>query len=579
MKFTRYPLLAGIALALSLTLTGCETMQHAAATDAQVEREHDSLKTQMTVPADTQPYSDIVRYRTEQYVSLEPVEIKHADGTGNRVHLGCHIAIATDAPISLLEAVQLITRECKVQVRVTQDALAQIASAGNVNMKAGAPGQPAGIGAPGQGSVVPAIGAGGMGAMASPSYAGSLGDNGLIDVNFDGEGEDFLDMLTARMGGLSWKKLDNGSIKIYALDTKTFAISALATDDTTMNSNFQSGTTMSNGATTSTVGGSGGSGGGGGSGGNSAGQGTNTTMQETVIKMKTNLWNEIQKALDTIAGPGNTAVTPSMGSVTIRGNIDTLDAAENFVNYQNKRLEKGVTFNIKVYSVTLTNSDAAGINWNAMYNSLKFGASLTGGFIAPQNAISAGFSVLKNSGSPWAGTEAIISALNQQGRTKLEREQNLPTLNFAPVATQVGTQQGYLAGEQQTQTSNVGSQTSIQLGTINVGFNVSLMPYIQDNNNILVQFNLNLSSLDSIRPIDAGNAKAEAPNINLPLNTVQKVKVTPGDTLVLTGINNVDDSSTRTGTGWHWNWVLGGGANASKSNTVLLVLITPILRD
>jgi hypothetical protein len=94
-----------------------------------------------------------------------------------------------------------------------------------------------------------------------------------------------------------------------------------------------------------------------------------------------------------------------------------------------------------------------------------------------------------------------------------------------------------------------------------------------------VQFNLNLSYLDNIRQITAGNAYAEAPVIDLPLNTVQKVRVMPGDTLLLTGINNVDDSSTRTGTGWHWNWLLGGGTNANATHTVLLVLITPTLNQ
>lgn len=572
-----------VMVALPFALGGCEALDHARQTDTTVEKQATDLQSRMAIPKDTKAFADIVNYMTpdQQYVATDPVETRR-DVAKPRSRLKCHLQIVTDQPMSLLEAAQLITRECKAPVRVTQDALQQI-SGSLAAMQAGSvpPGAMgvAGAAAPASRNVVPAIGPVSSPYQMGPSmsYAGALGDNGMIDVNFDGEAEAFLDMLTARMGGLSWKELDNGTIKIYAMDTKTFSISALATDTTTLNSNFQSGTTTTNGAMSASQGGTSSSGGTAGGQGN----GTNTTMQETSVKMKSDLWGDIQKALSTMAGQGNAIVTPSIGTVTVRGNVDTLDEVQSYVTYQNKRLEKGVTFHIQVWSVTLTNQDAAGINWNAMYQTLagKYGLTLAGGFTAPTSAVAAGFSILKGSGSPWAGTQAIISALNQQGRTKLQREQDLPTMNFNPVATQVGQQQGYIAGEQTTTTSNVGSQTSIQTGTINVGFNVSLMPYIQDDNNILVQFNLNLSDLNNIRQITAGNAYAEAPVIDLPLNTVQKVRVAPGDTLLLTGINNVDDSSARTGTGWHWNWMLGGGTQANRTHTVLIVLITPTLNQ
>jgi len=576
MKFARNIGLFVASVAALLCLSGCETLQHASNTDAEVDSKLNTLQQKMALPSGTAPYSDIVKYLDTQYVSLDPVETKQDATRSDNAALKCHIRIATDQPISILEVAQIVTRECKVPVRVTQDALAQISNPGGATAQQQGPSMST-LGAPqqvnGRSNIVPMVG--GFGPQTAQS--GNYVDSGLIDVNFDGEGDDFLNTVTARLGGVSWKRLENGSIKIYAMDTRTFSISALATDVSELDSNFQSGTTMVNGATASGTGG----GTGGSSSGSASGQGSSSTIQSSSVKLKTDLWGDIAKAMKTMAGEGNAAVTPSTGTVTVKGNVDTLDAVESYVKYQNKRLEKAVTFNIKVYSVALSNSDTGGINWGAMYSALagQYGLSLAGGFTAPAGAVAAGFSVISNSGKPWAGTNAVVAALNQQGRTHLEREQNLPTLNFNAVSTQVGTQQGYIAGEQTTQTANVGSQTSIQMGTINVGFNVSLFPYIQDNNNILVQFNLNLSSLDSIREVDAGTSKAEAPNINLPLNTVQKVKVTPGDTLVLTGINNTDDTSNRTGTGFHWNWLLGGSVSAIRTNTVLVVLITPIMQN
>ncbi|MCA8050681.1 PilN family type IVB pilus formation outer membrane protein [Burkholderia arboris] len=575
----RFSFIAAAAM-LVVALSGCETVQHADRTDSKADQRASMIDHKMNDQLrDARPDADIVQYLDHQYVSLEPVEREVQPVAGIKKSLNCHIQIATEQPISILEAAQIITRECHVPVRVTQDAMQQIANpAGSLAQLQGQGGGTMPM-AGGTAPVVGAIGGAPNYASQMARYGGGAGfDNSLIDVNYDGEGDGFLDMLTARMGGLSWRQDDSGVIRIYAVDTRTFSIASIATD-TQLDSNFQSGTTMVAGATSGGTGGSGGSSGGGQSG---SGQGTSTTMQSTAIKMKTDLWKDIQNTLDTMAGKGNAVVAPSMGSVTVRANVDVLDQVKKYIDYQNKRLSKFVQFNVKVYSVTLSNNDSAGVNWNALYQTVtgKYGIKLSGAaFTAPAAAVSAGFSVLKSSGSPWSGTEAVVSALNEQGKANLERSQALPTLNFQAVATQVGTQTGYVAGTQTTQTAQVGSSTSIQMGTINVGFNLSLFPYVQDNNDILVQFNLNLSNLDSIRTVKVGDSSAEAPNINLPLNTVQKVRVRPGDTLMLTGINQNDDSSNRTGTGMHWNWALGGGVNAQSNRTMLVVLITPIMLD
>lgn len=514
------------------------------------------------------PDSDIVQYLDQQYVSLKPVE-RTSPNAGKPRRLGCQIVAVPSTAISFLEAAQIVSSQCKVPVRVTPDALEQIVS----NQRGGAgAGTTSTLPTPGT-QIVGAIGA------PPPMYPGS-GNQGraeplTLDVTYDGDGDGFLDMITARAGGLSWKLDANGGVRIYAMDTRTFSIATIATA-TNMQSNFQSGTTSTNGTSTTSGGGTSGSAG---AAGGAGGQGQSTTMQNTMISMNTNFWEDMGKALDPIVGKGNWSVSPSLNTVTVRGTVDQLDAVKDYVDYQNKRLSKFVQFNVRVYSVTLSNTDGAGINWNAMYKTLsgKYGFKLNGTPYTPAAAaVNAGFSVISGN---WAGTDAVVSALNEQGRTHLERETALPTLNLQSVATQVGQQKGYVPSTQTNSTANVGSTTSIQTGTINVGFNVSLFPYVQDNNEIMVQFNINLSSLDDIRKINIGDSSAEAPNISMPLNTVQKVKMRPGETLMLTGINQNDDSSNRTGTGTHWNWVFGGGINAQSNRTMLVVLITPTLLD
>ncbi|WP_199030747.1 PilN family type IVB pilus formation outer membrane protein [Ralstonia sp. ASV6] len=562
-----------VALCVAFALAGCATVEHANHTEATAQQQAAMIQSNIDQARKVTQYGDVVKYLDQQYVSLTPVT-RASEFGGAKNQLKCRIEIATDQPISLLEAAQVVSRDCKVPVRVTQDAIQQMAGYGQVNSNAQM--QTAGMATPGGAPVVGAIG--GAASFGQPTAFNAMlprgrGNEPLIDVNYSGTGDGFMDMICARAGGLSWRKDDSGTFRIFAIDTQMFSISSLASDESTMSSSFQSGTTMVNGATGAA---------GSSTSNGSSGQGTSSTMQATAVKLKADLWTDIQSALDTLAGKGNAIVSRATSSVTVRGPVDVLNGTKEYIDFQNKRLSKAVRFDVSIYSVTNTNNDSAGINWNAVYGTVtgKFGMTLAGSaFAAPSAAVNAGFSVLKSSGSPWSGTQAIISALNEQGTTRLERTQVLPTLNFQPVATQIGTQRGYVAGIQTTQTAQVGSSTSIQMGTINVGFSLSLFPYVQDNNDILAHFNLNLSNLDGIRVISQNGTQVEAPNISLPLNTVQKVRISPGDTLVLTGLNQTDDSSTRNGTGVAWNWIFGGGVDAQKTRSSLVVLITPVLMD
>ncbi|WP_404989848.1 secretin N-terminal domain-containing protein, partial [Caballeronia sp. LZ029] len=99
------------------------------------------------------------------------------------------------------------------------------------------------------------------------------------------------------------------------------------------------------------------------------GSGSTNTMQTTVVSMKTSLWNDIQNDLNAIApGPVNrVSISPSTGGITVRGTPSVLDAVAHYVDAKNKVFDKFVTFNVQVLSVTVTNTDAAGISWQALY--------------------------------------------------------------------------------------------------------------------------------------------------------------------------------------------------------------------
>ncbi|MGP8437816.1 PilN family type IVB pilus formation outer membrane protein [Paraburkholderia fungorum] len=553
-----------IFMVAAVALSGCQTFEHAGeierGADADATRIGDALKRPVANPSQA---DQTVRYLDKQWVSLTPItETRIADTP----QLNCTLKIVTDEPVSILEFSQVITKKCKIPVRVTPDALSAIYNRDLSNGETKGAAATAVNGLP-----VPALNI--PGAQADRSV-GLAGDH-KIDVNYSGDLNGLLDMVTAREG-IAWKPENNGSaVIIYGVDTRMFNIHLIATD-TDMKSEFQSGTTQVNGVSGS---GASVSGGGSSSGG---GSGSTNTMQTTVVSMKTSLWADIQNDLNAIApGPVNrVSISPSTGGITVRATPTVLDSVARYVDAKNKVFDKFVTFNVQVLSVTVANTDAAGISWSALYKTLtgKYGINLASTFSAPAAAINGTFSILNTSGSPWGGTSAILSALNEQGKARLVRSTQLPTMNLNSVATQTGEQASYLASSSQTQTAQVGSTTTLQPGTINTGFNISMLPNVLDNNDILLRMNINLSSQKGQpRVISSGGSTIELPDILLPLNTSNTIKVHAGDTVMLAGQDYDDQNSTRDGAGNDKFFLLGGGVNVTRSHTMLVVLITPVL--
>ncbi|CCD28788.1 Type IVB pilus formation outer membrane protein,R64 PilN family [Candidatus Glomeribacter gigasporarum BEG34] len=516
---------------------GCQSFQHARDIEQSALVEMDAARQQWHKHSAPRRAAQTVQYAAQQWIFPTPFTEAKAPP------LGCELDIVSAEPVSLSEFSQLITRKCGMSVRLTRDALTAVSRPrASINMNR--PPLPGAV------------------EMQTPAPR-------AFDINHHGRLEALLDAVTAR-AGLAWQfDPDRRRVTIAALSSRTFPVHLIATD-TDMKSEFHSGTTQVNGVLSA------------GSDSGQGGQGAAHTLQSTTVQLKTSLWKDIQHDIETIAPPpdNHISVSPATGSLTVAGAPDVLDRVQRYVDARNKQFDKFVTFQVHVVSVTISNTDAIGLRWSALYQTLagKYGIELAQPFAAPASASAATFSILKTSVSPWAGTQAILHALNEQGHARLVRSTQLATMNLNPVATQTGAQEGYLASSNTTQTAQVGSTTTLSPGTINTGFNISMLPYVLEDNQILLRMNINLSSQKGPpRVIESGGARIELPSIALPLNTSNTIKVRAGDTVMLAAQEDIDDRAQRSGVGSSAFFALGGGVQAAQSRTLLVVLITPVL--
>jgi len=557
------------AFAATVLLVGCTTTQHLKQNQSEFDENSSAADAALSAMRQGKPAVEpggvrIIEDRT--YIAPKPTKLDTAQTLPAR----CNITFAPASSVTLLEFGQTVTKVCGIQVRVTPDALGATrdgataipSSAASANAASGIP-MPPGV------SLPPPL-TGPTTAGAAPTIAPNR-----IDIRYSGELAGLLNAVTARLG-VSWRYRD-GVITVFYLDTRFYKVFSIPTT-TQMDSVVASGSTTSSG-----VQGGGSSGpSGGASGGSGAGgvSGMSSSSQTTNVTLRTNSSDDLSKTVASMLTPnvGRMSISPSSGTLTVTDTPEVLDRIGGYVDDLNNFATKQVLLNVKVLSVLVNDNDELGINWDIIYQSLadQYGIGLVSSFAHSADAVSGSVNILEGS-SRFSGSQLVINALSKQGRVSVLTQPSVTTLNLEPVPVQVAKQTSYLAQSTTTITPDVGATSSLSPGTVTTGFNMNLLPYIlPDDQTILLQYSVNLSSLNGIRRVESGQSAIEIPEVDNRILS-QKVRIRSGETLVLSGFEQSTKSNDRSGVGNPRFWLFGGGAAAKTTREVLVVLITPIV--
>lgn len=445
--------------------------------------------------------------------------------------------------IAITEVAERITFLSGIPVSISPDVLLMISQ-----QTAQAAQQPAQMPPPipGGGPLPPSVTTGLIGGGVQLSYTGNLAG--------------FMDLACARFG-VSWE-YRNGQVVIFRTLTKTFVVYALP-GDTSLDAKISNQSS--------------------GSGGNvaSSAAASNSTHNTGVSVTSLSVWNALEQSIaGMLTSQGKVSVTPATGAVTVTDVPYVVDRVGKFIDEQNKSLGRQVMINVRVLSVSLTEMDDYGINWNLVYNSVSkgLGATFASNFTPNLAATALKLSVLPTNKGTLGGSEAIISAISQQGRVSLVTSASVTTLNNQAVPVQVGRQTAYLASSSTTTTANVGSTTSITPGVVTTGFSMNLLPHILEEGRLLLQYAIDISSLDRMVTVSSNGSSIQTPEVQT-RNFLQRVAVRSGETLVLSGFEQTESGATTQGVGSAKNTWLGGGVNGNKKRDVIVVLITPMVAD
>ena len=428
-------------------------------------------------------------------------------------------------------------------------------------------------------------------ALATPAGAGAMtfglgGQSGgastrttdSVNISYSGPLKGFLDAVTGQLG-LSWR-FDEPSrtITIFYTESRTFTVAAIA-GESNVGSSVQAGTNTSAGNSSS---------GGGSSGGTSGGVGgSNSSTNSTDVTSKSNTVNDLKTSVDALLTPGvgiASPLSPSTGTITVTDTPEAVERIANVIDNFNARLTKQMRFNVLILNYTGQDDTDGGFQPQVLYTNLlrNYSIGIAGSYQGNAASSSATLNIL-NGNSKWSTSQAVFNALNEMGHATIKTASPVSTLNLSAASVQVAENTVYLASSSVTGGTTTGSatQSALQPGSFTVGYNLQLLPFaLSDDRTILLQLDMNLSSLKKLRQITSNGSSLEAPDINQQL-VHQKVRLRVGQTLMLSGFQQTSLQVNTQGTGLPGvlNYVFGGGANTSKSKDTLVILITPTNLD
>ncbi|MNU65189.1 Outer membrane lipoprotein BfpB precursor [compost metagenome] len=572
----KFKFLMGL-LASSVAVTGCTVSQKAT---NNVDAAANHARQGVTTAAAPLPAADKspIKVHNGVFIGTKAVRNENGDPLPSKFERPNGVQIVRVNPIGLREIGAILTEQTKIPMVLAAAA------------PSGSGGSPSGSGSPDMSSneaaapATPSLAAGPIpanfpldqalaeirnGSSAAPQTAGGNTITASVQsisatsipLNYTGTLSGLLDIVSSNFN-VAWR-YEGGKIVLDQVVTRSFDVPALSV---AASLSFDLGTQSSSGGT----------------GGGSSATGNSSASTKSEI----DVFKELDAGLKEMIGDGTYSINKVTGVITVTATPATAARVAKFIESANERLSDQVAMSVKVYSVTLTDSEAFNLDIAGIFKkSGKYGinignAAATAG-VVPAVGAAEGAGVgwaLLNPSSEWYGTNALVDALSTAGKVSEVRNLNQVTLNGIPVPIQVGELRDYVSKVEKT-TTDTGESFTVETDNVSTGFSMQLAPRIQRDGDVILQYGLNISEL--VGTDDGFDSYTTPDGQKLQLrrmkqrNFIQQARIPNGSTLVLAGFDQVKSKDNRRGAGNANFPLFGGGRDSSVEHEIIVIAITP----
>ncbi|TAL65680.1 MAG: hypothetical protein EPN79_10885 [Burkholderiaceae bacterium] len=363
----------------------------------------------------------------------------------------------------------------------------------------------------------------------------------------------------ARQADVSWRPEPSGA-EFYRVSTRIFnleAIPAVATTSATLGRNGSTKDAFESQSKTSFT----------------------TKDQNMIDGMRQTI-----DALLTVSGKA--VVNPENQTVVVTDTQSALDRVAKYIEAQNKLMSRRVRVLVEAISVTSTNNNSYGLNWNEVMNTAVNALTVS----SPESLVTAAqvgsVGYARNIGKS-AGSTAVINALNEVGTVINDSTFPFITTSGRPVTQAIRTTFNYVDQVQATAISSSLISTTAQAPTVTqkeqtVGTFLTLVPTAKPDGTIFLSVSYDQTNAEPLKSFTVGSGASAVTVQQITINgsgVIQEVPIRSGQTVVIGGMETRANSLTQARMGPGLPMALGGSDQGAESKTYTILLATAVVEQ
>lgn len=345
----------------------------------------------------------------------------------------------------------------------------------------------------------------------------------ILNISYEGPLRGLLDNV-AIASGYGWDfEPKTGSIVFSRLMARTFTILGAPgkreyKDQITNKSRENSSTSIGGSGVNATV---------------SSSDTSSQTAQTNSTDYRFDIWADTEKAVKALLSEeGSVVGNQAAGTITVRDRADNVRQVGKYIADINQRLSRQVALTAHVWALEVTDDNEAGLDFQMLF--ANDDVSIIAGSLASLGSPSSASATIVS--GKLKNSTGVLKALKEWGNATQVTSGGGLILSNQPVPIQAIKRTAYLAGSSSSQT-DYGQTTEITPGEVTTGFAMTIIPHILDRRRVLLQYSINLSSLDELTEFSTSDLTVQLPKTSTRAFS-QRSTMQMGQTLVLAGFQD-----------------------------------------
>ncbi|MGE4538400.1 MAG: pilus assembly protein [Desulfovibrio sp.] len=266
------------------------------------------------------------------------------------------------------------------------------------------------------------------------------------------------------------------------------------------------------------------------------------TAQTSGTSLTFDVWADTEKAVKALLTPkGVVVVNQAAGTITVRDTPESVRRVGTYVDELNTRLSRQVALTVRVWSLKVTDDAELGFNIQTLFQNADVSdVSLTAGSLGEIGSINTATATIVS--GRLKDSSAVLKALRQWGKATQVTSAGGLVMSNQPVPVLSIERHAYLAGMGKS-TTDYGQTTEITPGEVTTGFAMTVIPHILDQRRVILQYNINNSTLDQMKEITTADVTIELPQQSTQA-LAQRSMMKMGQTLVLCGFEKESNDTS-----------------------------------